>query len=145
MPRAYFLAFLLAAPLTAQMREVVLRFQPSDCASCLASLEPRIKRIRGVEEAFLDAENRRVAIVLLPDNRIRLSRLIDVIAQDGTTVESAEIKASGDCASRDGVWSFRIPTGAFRLTGKHPAAPGPCTITGRIAPPFTSIEASVVQ
>lgn len=123
---------LLIAPLRAELREVVLHFRPSDCASCTLSLPERFQRIRGVEEVKLDSAANTLRLTLTGGNRVRLSRLHEALEQDGTKRTKTVLSGSGECARQDEVWTFRphAADSAYAIQPEAPPAAGACVLSG---------------
>lgn len=130
------------APAAAQLREVTVTLAPTECAACTSSLPARLARVRGVAGAEMLADPPRVLIRLEADNRVHLTRLLDVVRQDGTGATAARLAASGEALLQEGAWRFRILPGAAALAwqGPPPAAPGRVAVTGSLVPPFAAIE-----
>ena len=90
------LALLTAAlPLGAEFLKVEVTFEDTGCASCIASLEGRLGRVRGVERVEIDAERGVATLHLAPNNRVRLTPLLSRITQDGTKILRTEVEANG--------------------------------------------------
>jgi copper chaperone CopZ len=96
--------FLLAAaaPAAAQLVEVDIRYRDTGCAACVESLERRLKQMRGVEEASVDAS--RIRLKLAGENRVRLQQVRDFVEQGGNRIERVALKASGRAERQDGRW-----------------------------------------
>lgn len=133
---------LLAAvlPAAAQLREVTIELQPTDCATCTESLPARMARVRGVAQAEMRDAPVRAVVRLESENRVRLTRLLDVVRQDGTGVVAVGIEAAGEVFEEQG-WRFRILPGdaSFALTGELPQKAGRIALKGRILPPFEAV------
>ena len=82
-------------PLGAELLKVEVTFQDTGCASCIASLERRLARVRGVERVEIDAGRGLATLDLAPDNRVRLTPLLSRITQDGTKILRTEMVAKG--------------------------------------------------
>lgn len=127
MPAA--LLLLTALPLPAELREVVLEFQPTDCVACSESLAERFRRVRGVERAEVAADLKSVKVTLAAENRVRLSRLQDVVRQDGTKLLGTRVSGTGECARNgEGEWTFQAHAGdtAHRVEPWQELAAGSC-------------------
>jgi copper chaperone CopZ len=98
-----------ALPAWGQFHEMEIRFEGVGCASCLDSLAGRLKRIRGVEEARVDAAGGTVRVQLAAQNRIRLEKVRDTIEQDGTKATQAVVKVRGEVFREGGEWRLRVP------------------------------------
>ncbi len=134
MPRFVLLLLLVLAPsLHAEFLRVEVTFQDTGCASCVASLEGRLSRVRGMERVEIDAERGVATIHLAPGNRVRLTPLLSRITLDGTEILGTQVEALGLIESRSKGLMF-IPTNlnqTYRLeweseAGKatpEPAAP----------------------
>lgn len=121
------------ASLQAELLRVVMRFQPTACASCTQSLPERFQRIRGVKSAVLDVEKQTVTIELEPSNRVRLSRLRDALQQDGTGLLGTTVDANGECREDDkGVWLFQPQPGdgPYPIRPREAPAAGSCSLAG---------------
>lgn len=142
MIRIGFALLTLAAPAAAQLREVVITLAPTECAQCTESLPARMRRVRGVAGAEMQADPARVVVRLEPDNRVRLTRLLDVARQDGTGVKAVRLTALGEAFEQAGAWRFRVLPGdaVLEWKGAAPAQPGRCEISGRMAPPFDALH-----
>ncbi|MCL4797453.1 MAG: hypothetical protein KJZ84_23015 [Bryobacteraceae bacterium] len=145
----FFIALLaLALPAAAQLREVTIEIQPTECVSCTESLPARMQRVRGVAHANMREAPARVVIELEADNRVRLTRLLDVVRQDGTGITAVAVHAAGEVFDEGG-WRFRILPGdqSLEWRGPAPAKPGKIALEGRILPPFDaiSVEKTEVQ
>lgn len=129
----YVFCLTVALPALAEWREVQLTFKPTGCATCIDSLESRLMRVRGVKAALVDGERNRVAVILDDNNRIRLSRLLGVIEQDGTEVVAVDAKAGGQVRRTDGVARFFVSYGeVFQLEGEHLPKDGPAELSGTV-------------
>ncbi|MEZ5352992.1 MAG: heavy metal-associated domain-containing protein [Bryobacteraceae bacterium] len=129
-------AALLAAPASAQFRKIDIAFEGIGCASCVESLPPRMKRIRGVETAQVDAAKGTLTLTLAPENRVRLEQVRDAIQQDGTKAKSAAVEARGQIVKSDAGWTLQFPRGvSYSLSGplSGDLSPGLKTITGTVA------------
>ena len=106
---------------------------PSECASCMESLESRLMRVRGVKAAFHDPEKHRVAIVLDDNNRVRLWRLRGAIEQDGTKVTAVSGRAAGELSRQGEEWRFTVMPGEmYRVKDPGPSKPGRVELSGVI-------------
>jgi cation transport ATPase len=119
----------MALPLGAELREVVLEIQPTDCVACSESLADRFRRVRGVERAEVAADLKTVKVALAAENRVRLSRLQDVVRQDGTKLLSTRVSGTGECARNEqGDWTLQAHAGdaAHRVEPWPSIAAGAC-------------------
>jgi hypothetical protein len=141
MVRLAILYGLFLAPAAAQLREVTIELEPTDCATCTQSLPDRMTRVRGVARAEMRDSPPRVVVELDPENRVRLSRLLDVVRQDGTKVSGIALAARGEVFDAGG-WKLRILPGDAPLewVGAAPASAGKWDVRGRLAAPFRAIE-----
>jgi hypothetical protein len=114
--------FLLAAlPVVAQFRAIDVSFQPSECATCTASLPERLQRIRGIESAEVDAAGGTLRLRLAAANRVRLEQIRDAIEQDGSKARSASVEVAGEVAKEGGAWILTLAAGArYRLESAGP-------------------------
>jgi hypothetical protein len=135
-----------ALPAAAQLREVTIELVPTGCASCTESLPARMARVRGVEHSEVREEPARVVIRLEANNRVRLTRLLDVVQQDGTGVAAVDLDAVGDVFDEQG-WRFRILPGdqSLEVNGATPAKAEKLRVKGRIVPPFRAIEVHAME
>jgi hypothetical protein len=123
-----------ALPLAAQFRHIEIKFTPTECANCTASMPERIQRIRGVETAAVDTDRRVLTIELAPGNRVRLEQVRDLIEQDGTRATSALVQLRGEIARAGADWTI-APAGVratYRVAARDPLAPGMYVIHGDI-------------
>ncbi|MCW5978974.1 MAG: heavy-metal-associated domain-containing protein [Bryobacteraceae bacterium] len=121
-------------PGAAQFQAIDVWFVDAACASCVESLPERVRRLRGVESAALDAREGRLEVRLAETNRVRLEQIRDLIEQDGTKATRAVVRVTGDLSSDQGRWTLR-PAGVPRsywVEGPHLAA-GRRTIAGEVA------------
>ena len=109
--RFLLLTILSALPCAAQFLSIDVGFQGIGCVSCIESLPDRVKRLRGVESATVDAEHAILKLQLSSPNRVRLEQVRDMIEQDGTKVRKAAVRVKGELARRDGKWMLQ-PEGA---------------------------------
>lgn len=132
----------LAAPAAAQLREAVIALAPTECVNCTESLPARMQRVRGVAGAEMMTDPPRVAVKLEEDNRVRLTRLLDVVRQDGTGAIAVRLTAAGEVFEQAGGWRFRVLPGdaALEWKGMPPARAGRYEISGRMEPPFGAIH-----
>lgn len=126
------LLLVLASPsLRAEFLRVEVTFQDTGCASCIASLEGRLSRVRGMERVEIDAERGVATMHLAPGNRARLTPLLSRITQDGTEILGTKVEGLG-AIERDGNGLTFIPTNlnqGYRLewqggAGKKTPEPG---------------------
>ncbi len=96
MPCLTFILLLAVAPsLDAEFLRVEVAFQDSGCVSCIASLEGRLGRVRGMERVEIDSDRGVVIMHLAPKNRVRLTPLLARITQDGTKILDTKVEARG--------------------------------------------------
>jgi copper chaperone CopZ len=114
-------AIVMALPASAQLRTLTVSFDGIGCASCVASLAPRLKRLRGVEAAEVDAVKGCVTLRLAPENRVRIEQVRDAIEQDGTRATHALVEATGRVVPDGEEWFLEIPGVAvrYRLAGSN--------------------------
>lgn len=79
-----------------------MKFEGVGCASCIESLPPRIRRMRGVEDVSVDAASSVLKVRLAESNRVRLEQVRDAIQQDGTKVTAAAVTLRGTVTPREG-------------------------------------------
>jgi hypothetical protein len=127
------LVVLAAIPAAAQFRAIEVKFQPSECATCTASLPERLKRFRGIETAAVDAAAGVLRVKLAAANRVRLEQIRDALEQDGSKARSAAVEVTGEVSKEGATWIF-TPAGVgarYRLEGAGPElAAGIRTIRG---------------
>ena len=131
--RILLLIALIALPAAGQFRSVSLSFTGVGCASCTESMGERVRRLRGVEDAKVDAEKRLLVVRLAEQNRVRIEQIRDFVEQDGTKATRATVRVTGDLAEESGRWLLR-PSGAswsYAIKGANLAA-GRYAITGEI-------------
>lgn len=126
-----FALMLLLAPLRAELREVVMHFKPTECASCTLSLPERFQRIRGVEAVQLDSASNSLRLTLSEGNRVRLSRLHEALEQDGTKRTKTVVSGAGECARQQDGWTFRphAADAAYAIQPAEAPAAGVCSIS----------------
>ena len=96
MPRLTLILLLVAAPsLDAEFLRVEVAFQDTGCVSCIASLEGRLGRVRGMERVEIDPDRGMAIMHLAPKNRVRLTPLLARITQDGTKILGTKVEARG--------------------------------------------------
>jgi hypothetical protein len=146
MLRIFPLWMALLTPALGQLREVTIELRPTDCVTCMESLPERMKRVRGVAGAEMQEAPARVLVRLEADNRVRLTRLLDVVLQDGTGIARVALRAAGEVFDEGG-WRFRVLAGdrALRWRGAAPAKAGRAVVSGQIAAPFEAIEVESVE
>ncbi|MBK5292918.1 MAG: heavy-metal-associated domain-containing protein [Acidobacteriia bacterium] len=99
----------LAFPCLGQWESMEIRFEGVGCSSCIESLPGRLRRLRGVESAEVDAAAGNLRIRLTAENRVRLEQVRDMIEQDGTKARSAVVAGRGQLRQEGGQWLFRTP------------------------------------
>src|SRR5215831_11773175 len=99
----------------------------------MESLPGRIQRLRGVEDAAVDAQRGVLTIQLAEQNRVRLEQVRDMIEQDGTKVKSAAVTVKGELAQVDGKWVLQPPSlpASYEVEAASPFA-GTVTISGEV-------------
>lgn len=96
MPRLTLILLLVVAlSLDAEFLRVEVAFQDTGCASCIASLEGRLGRVRGMERVEIDPDRGLAIMQLAPKNRVRLTPLLARITQDGTKILGTKVEARG--------------------------------------------------
>ncbi len=132
MPRFALLLLLSIAPsLHAEFLRVEVTFQDTGCASCIASLEGRLSRVRGMGRVEIDAERGVATMHLAAGNRVRLTPLLSRITQDGTEILGAKVEGLGVIETTSEGLAF-VPTNlsqTYRLrleggAGKRTPEPG---------------------
>ena len=129
---AAFLSFAVAAPASAELRQVRLTAPGMDCASCARAMSNAVKKLDGVESVDLTVEKSSVEIRLRADNRVTLERIRREMRAFGYQTKDAEITARGTIADRDGAPVLDLLNGSvLTLVEKPPSAPaGVVEITG---------------
>jgi hypothetical protein len=126
--RTLLVSLLIALPGSAEWLALELTFQGTGCASCIESLPARIRRMRGVESAEVDAARGILRVKLASGNRVRLELVRDQIEQDGTKVTAAAVEGVGTIEPETERWVFRPDGQPLSYTiegitferGKHP-------------------------
>jgi hypothetical protein len=129
------LALLAAYPCAAQFLSIEVAFEGIGCASCVQTLPDRIKRLRGVESASVDAEHGILKLSLAESNRVRLEQVRDMIEQDGTKAKKATVRVKGNLTQEGGRWVLK-PVGlstAYEIQGtKSALSTGPRVVDGQV-------------
>lgn len=111
MPCLTLILLLVAAfSLDAEFLRVEVAFQDTGCVSCIASLEGRLGRVRGMEKVEIDPDRGVVIMHLAPKNRVRLTPLLARITQGGTKILATKVEARGVIESLQQGLAF-TPTG----------------------------------
>lgn len=92
----------------AEFRRIELDVRDMDCASCVASLRNRFKKLKGVESADLSSERGSAILTLLPDNKISLDSIRDAIKGAGFTPRNATVIVRGTAITHQGKWEFEV-------------------------------------
>ncbi len=96
MPYLTLILLLVVSPsLDAEFLRVEVAFQDTGCVSCIASLEGRLGRVRGMEKVEIDLDRGVAIMYLAPKNRVRLTPLLARITQDGTKILGTKVEARG--------------------------------------------------
>ena len=114
----------MAASLGAEFLRIEVRFQDTGCASCIASLERRLSRVRGMDRVEIDAERGVATMHLEAGNRVRLTPLLSRITQDGTEILNTKVEGVGVVEREGDVLRF-VPTNlsqAYQLEMEGAAA-----------------------
>ena len=104
-----FLLFVSATVAPAQIQTMEMTFDGVGCVPCVESMPARAKRIRGVEEAKVDAAGSSLSIRLAPKTRVRVEQIRDLIEQDGTKARSAVIEVLGIISEEKGRTILTVP------------------------------------
>jgi cation transport ATPase len=131
--RLLLLIIVAAIPCAAQFRTVKIWFTGTGCTSCTESMGDRMRRLRGVESAKVNAQEGTLEIQLAETNRVRLEQIRDLIEQDGTKSIRAVVRVRGDLSKTDDRWILQ-PAGIsskYEVAGPGLAA-GPSTIAGEV-------------
>lgn len=107
------LAGAFAACCHGQLQTVQIRLTGLDCASCASSVEPRLKRVRGVATAFYYPEKSVARANMAEDNRVTLHALRDAVKGLGYTPGDVELVVIG--IVKDGRLSLPHQADAFVL------------------------------
>lgn len=111
---------------------MAVRFEGIGCASCVESLPGRMKRMRGVETAEVDAAKGVLKLTLGESNRVRVEQVRDAIEQDGTKAKSAVVEARGQLEKDGERWVLRVgPGAAYEVRGEGLAA-GQAAVQGEM-------------
>lgn len=117
-------------PVLGEFRTMVVRFEGIGCASCVESLPGRMKRMRGVETAEVDAGKGVLQLTLGEGNRVKVEQVRDAIEQDGTKAKSAVVEVRGVVEKENGRWVLRVgPGAAYELRGEGVGA-GRAVVSG---------------
>ncbi len=119
--RAPWALAVLCVPAFGQFESIELRFEGVGCASCIESMPARVKRMRGVESADVDAAKGTLSIRLGSTNRVRLDQVRDAIQQDGTKVKSARVLLRGAVSREAGKWTVQPVEGGARYAIEGPS------------------------
>ena len=142
LPSLPLLLLAVAPAASAQLRTLELAFTGIECASCLESLPARIQRLRGVENAKVDAAKQILSVRFAAANRIRIEQIRDAVEQDGTKTRQATVSLAGTLAENAGGWTLQLPNNGSRfdlsLDGAAPSVQyalkaGPALVSGVIA------------
>jgi hypothetical protein len=128
------LTFILATlPCAAQFRTMKIWFSGTGCASCTESLSERMKRVRGVESAQVNAQEGTLDLRLAPQNRVRLEQIRDFIEQDGTKATRAVVRVNGEVEKLGDRWFLRPPgvSTTYEIAGPD-LKPGPAIVAGEV-------------
>jgi copper chaperone CopZ len=107
------LAAVAALSCFGQLQSVEIRVSGLDCASCAGSVEPRLKRVRGVASASFDAAKASATVTMAEENRVTLGAVRDALKGLGYTPGDAEVVAVGEV--KDGRLSLPHQVDAFVL------------------------------
>lgn len=119
----------VALPSFAQLQSVEMRVSGLDCASCVGSVEPRLKRVRGVASARFDGERAVAIVTLTPDNKVTLGAIRDALKGLGYTPGDADVVVSG--TAEDG--RLRLPNQPYPfILEKHNGATGLVRVEGTV-------------
>jgi copper chaperone CopZ len=129
---AAFLSLSVAAPASAELRQVRLNAPGMDCASCARAMSKAVKQLDGVESVDLIVEKSSVEIRLRADNRVTLERIRREMRAFGYQTKDAEITARGRITDSDGTPVLDLLNGSVLRLAEKPASPpsGPVEITG---------------
>jgi copper chaperone CopZ len=147
----WFALLLTLLPLRAEFLSVDISVSGLDCASCAASVEKVIGRIRGVESVTFRLQPGVAEIRLKPGNRVQLDAIRDALKGIGYTPGESKVKAEGEFSgegssrrfvpgSLDAVYQVEgseksvFPGGPVSVEGTIPAH------TGRSKPETIRIE-----
>ena len=126
----WLLLWVIVLPVFGEFRTIAIRFDGIGCASCVESLPGRMKRMRGVESAEVDAGKGVLQLTLGESNRVKVEQVRDAIEQDGTKARSATVEARGVLEKADGRWVLRVGPGAsYEVRGER-LAEGRVVVSG---------------
>jgi cation transport ATPase len=118
---------------SAQFRAIDVSFQGTGCVTCTGTLPERVRRLRGVESAEVDAAAQVLKVRLAAQNRVRVEQVRDFVEQDGTKATKATVAATGVISKDGDHWVLELPAARYRLEAAGAAiAPGPCVMNGEI-------------
>lgn len=138
----------MGSPVFGEFLRIDVSFDDIGCASCIESLEERLRRARGVERVEIDPAKRAAAIHLEPGNRVRLTPLLSRITQDGTKILRTRAEARGTISGGAQSYTFQ-PSGLAQTLRLQLPSGGPDTfedgmmyqVTGEIIEPGPGGEA----
>ena len=107
-PFAFAATLLCAGCLPAEYLRIEYIARNMDCASCVDSLDGRLKKIKGVKSAESKPQEGRVTVVLAPENTVRLERVRDDIKNAGFPVGEARVVVRGRIVTAEGKWRLEV-------------------------------------
>lgn len=122
----------MATPALAQFQSIEMSFDGVGCKPCIDSLPERLRRIRGVESAAVDAERGILTVRLAAANRVRMEQIRDFVEQDGTKARRATVRVAGEIKSDGGRAVLQPPNlpATYIVESETTAAPGPAVVSG---------------
>ena len=142
------LAFMF--PLAAEFRSVEMPVSGLECASCAASVDRVIRKIKGVESAAF--QHPKLVVQLKPGNTVPLEEISDALKRVGYTPEAATVEARGAVIPDGERWTLRLDgiqrTYRLDLSGlsPRPIRPGQkATVEGVIAPRSEVLQVRAIR
>ena len=114
------LLFCFCLPAQAQFLTIDLTVDGMDCVSCVAGLDTKLKRLRGVESVTVNAAKNLVSLKLAAANSVRIDRIRDDIKGIGFTPKRATITAIGKTIKEAGEVLFLLES----TNQRHTILPG---------------------
>lgn len=103
-----FASIMLLVPGFAEFRYIEMGVSGLDCASCAASVEKTLRRLKGVESAEFRMPQSVAVVRLKADNTVSLDEVRDALKRVGYTPTEAKVSARGRVLSAQGKWRLRM-------------------------------------